>query len=210
MKRVQMVWVVMAFLLCSLGAAVGATEDGTVALTPEQEAAKKAELAAKKISFFQDKPLTFKGRVEAVDLAGRVATFRVSKKNVFIMSISEQVRNLSELAVGERVVVKYFQATAVDVKRPGKSGGIVLNKKIKKAKVKERPAGVEARQVTLTAIVEEINHSRTQVTFKGPDGNPVKVNVQDPRNVAKVKVGDTLVVTYLEPVAISVEKAVKQ
>jgi hypothetical protein len=210
MKRVQMVWVVMAFLLCSLGAAVGATEDGTVVLTPEQEAAKKAELAAKKAAFFQDKPLTFKGRVEAVDLANRVATFRVSKKNVFIMSISEQVRNLSELAVGERVLVKYFQATAVDVKRPGKSGGIVLNKKIRKAKVKERPAGVEARQVTLTAIVEEINHSRTQITLKGPDGIPVKVNVQDPRNVAMVKAGDTLAVTYLEAVAISIEKAVKQ
>jgi hypothetical protein len=43
--------------------------------------------------------------------------------------------------------------------------------------------------------------------LKGPDGDIVVVKVQDPSNMDKVKVGDTIVITYTEALAIAVRPA---
>ena len=47
------------------------------------------------------------------------------------------------------------------------------------------------------------------MTLKGPEGNVETVRVMDPKNLEKVKVGDRIVITYTEALAISVE-AVKK
>jgi hypothetical protein len=44
------------------------------------------------------------------------------------------------------------------------------------------------------------------VTLKWLNGNTETVKVQDPKNLEKVRVGDQVVITYTEAVAISVEK----
>jgi len=71
------------------------------------------------------------------------------------------------------------------------------------------PAGVAARQVTVTASVEAIDKETPSITLKGPEGNVVTVIVMDPKNHEKVKVGDKLAITYTEALAISVERAEK-
>jgi hypothetical protein len=45
------------------------------------------------------------------------------------------------------------------------------------------------------------------VTLKGPEGKSVTVKAENPKNLAKVKVGDEVEVTYTEALAISVEEA---
>ena len=47
-------------------------------------------------------------------------------------------------------------------------------------------------------------------TLKGPDGKTVTIKAQDPKNLEAVKVGDEVVITYTEALAISVEKAPKK
>lgn len=68
------------------------------------------------------------------------------------------------------------------------------------------PAGAVARQVTVTATVEDISPKKTYVTLKGPEGKTVDVRVRDPKNLENVKVGDQVIITYTEGLAISVEK----
>ena len=48
------------------------------------------------------------------------------------------------------------------------------------------------------------------MTLKGPEGKLAVVKVQDPANLEKVKVGDELMITYTEALAISVEHAKKK
>jgi hypothetical protein len=45
------------------------------------------------------------------------------------------------------------------------------------------------------------------VTLKGPRGNYATVRARDHRNLEKLRLGDTIVVTYTEALAISVDKA---
>jgi hypothetical protein len=59
---------------------------------------------------------------------------------------------------------------------------------------------------TITAI----DKATQQVTLTDLDGGVLSVKARDPRNLDKVKVGDPVVLTYTEAMAILVEPAPKK
>ncbi len=65
-------------------------------------------------------------------------------------------------------------------------------------------AAIDATVVTAT--VEEINLENNTFKLKGPSGEINEYVAQDPENLKKAEVGDLVVITYTEAVAISVEK----
>jgi hypothetical protein len=78
------------------------------------------------------------------------------------------------------------------------------------AKPGEKPAGMAAEQVTITATVEAIDAKKNYVTLKGPDGKTKEIKVKDPKNLVNVKVGDQVAITYTEALAIEVKPAKKK
>jgi Cu/Ag efflux protein CusF len=68
-----------------------------------------------------------------------------------------------------------------------------------------------ARTVTVTATVESIDAPNRKVTLKGPRGNVFPLTV-DPevRNLEQVKVGDLVVVRYLEALSLTLKKNGKE
>ena len=58
----------------------------------------------------------------------------------------------------------------------------------------------------IVATIEAIDRKANTATLKGPKGNTVTVEVQDPTVLEKPKVGDTVVVTAAESVVVSLEK----
>jgi hypothetical protein len=70
------------------------------------------------------------------------------------------------------------------------------------------PAGFAARRSTIGATVTAIDGAKPSVTFRGPKGGTQEVGVaDDPRVLARLKVGETYNVTYTENLAVAVEKA---
>jgi Cu/Ag efflux protein CusF len=62
--------------------------------------------------------------------------------------------------------------------------------------------------VSVTAVVEAIDLDKREVTLKGPEGNVVTVTVgPEVRNLAQVKVGDTVTVQYHQALMLSLDKA---
>ena len=59
--------------------------------------------------------------------------------------------------------------------------------------------------VTVKATVTAIDTKGQSVTLKGMDGKSVKVRVEDPANLRGVEVGDEVILTYEQALAISVE-----
>jgi hypothetical protein len=57
--------------------------------------------------------------------------------------------------------------------------------------------------------VTAVNQKASTITLKGPRGNSVTLDVKNPEQFKVVKVGDDILVTYTEAVAISVEPASK-
>lgn len=63
----------------------------------------------------------------------------------------------------------------------------------------------EAMVTELEAVVKDVNHEARKVTLEGPDGNEVTIDVEDDvKNLAQVKVGDVVLVEYVEAVSIKV------
>jgi len=71
----------------------------------------------------------------------------------------------------------------------------------------EIAAAGEGEAVALTATVEKIDLKKRLVTLKGPEGNEVTVHAgPQVKNLAQVKKGDEVVVSYFESVAVDLRK----
>ena len=61
-------------------------------------------------------------------------------------------------------------------------------------------------KMTATAMVLEVDQKHRTLTLKGEDGKPFTIQVGDEvRNLAQVKAGDTVVATYRQALAVSLE-----
>ena len=200
MRKVFIFMMIGAFLMC-FGIGALAQEKKGEAASPEKSAA-----ADKKPKVEREKVTTIKATVEAIDLQNRVVTLKGPKGKVFDLKVGERVKNLPQVKVGDEVVVKYYESIALTVMSPGPGEGVKTSEAVVAAKPGERPAGAVARQVTVTATVQDISPKKTYVTLKGPEGKTVDVRVRDPKNLENVKVGDQVIITYTEGLAISVEQ----
>lgn len=58
--------------------------------------------------------------VEALDVDNRIMTLRsLSEDETIVMEVGDEVRNLAQVKVRDRVVVEFHQAVAVDLKKGG-------------------------------------------------------------------------------------------
>jgi len=175
-----------------------------------QEKKTQSASAGKKPSVYKEEVVTETLTVEAIDLEKRIVTLRRADGSVFDLTVGEEVRNLPQVRVGDEVITKYYESIFVQVTKPGAAEGSQVKGTASRAKPGEKPAAMGARQVTVTATVEKIDKKTMIATLRGPDGEVVDVKVQDAKNLENVNVGDQVVFTYTEGVAISVEKPQKK
>jgi transposase-like protein len=68
---------------------------------------------------------------------------------------------------------------------------------------------VIAPEITALADVIAVDTNKHLITLKGPRGNLVDLNVQDPEQLKNIKKGDQVEVVYAEAVAVAVAPAAK-
>ena len=62
-----------------------------------------------------------------------------------------------------------------------------------------------SRRRRLVATIVKLDRANQRAVLRGPKGKTVTVNVQNPENFDKVKVGDTVEITSTEAIAIDVQ-----
>ena len=144
--------------------------------------------------------------VEAINLENRIVTLRsLTRDASVVMEVGDQVRNLDQVKVGDRVVVEFLEAIAVDLK---KGGGMTPSSGVggaaARAKLGEKPAAALGGAVEVVATIIGIDADEPSVTLKGPEGKVVEVLVQHPEKLAEVDVGDQVVITYKRAMAVAV------
>jgi len=209
MKRF-VIFVFTVIMGLSFSAGAMAQEKKAKSASQGQASSGQTSSEAKKPTIKKENVATVKATVQAINLDTRVVTLKGPKGNVFDLKVGEEAKNLPQVKVGDVVVAKYYESLAVEVKKPGEPGGVMASGAVATAEPGAKPAGVVANQVTVTTTVEAIDPKKTHVTLKGPEGNSVKVKVQDPKNLKNVKVGDQVIITYTEALAISVDKPKKK
>ncbi len=143
--------------------------------------------------------------VEAIDATTRQVTLKGPKGNLFELAIDPSVRNLEQVKVGDQVVVSYLEALTLTLKKDGKE--LRSNTQTQdgaRSAAGERPAGVVAQQIEVTADVIAIDAKTQTVTLRGPK-QVVDLKVRDPQQFKLVKVGDQVQAVYTQALAMSVE-----
>jgi Cu/Ag efflux protein CusF len=145
--------------------------------------------------------------VEAVDAPQRSVTLKGPKGNVQTMTVSEDVRNLAQVKVGDRVIVNYAQALALEL-RKGASG---IRERIERAGVARaamigRPIGSVGRQVDVLADVVVVNYNRQTLTLRSPK-QTVTLAVPDAAQLRSITTGDQVHAIYTEAFAVAVRAA---
>ena len=155
--------------------------------------------------------VTMTATVDMIDLKNRIVTLRGEDGFAEDYVIGPAAQNLAQVKAGDKVVVKYVEALAWEVKKPSTATpGLTITEAVEGAKPGEKPAAVGARQTTVTATIEAIDLAKHTVTLKGPKGNEFRVKAKDPKKLEAVKAGDQVVITYTQAVAIAVEPGPKK
>jgi Cu/Ag efflux protein CusF len=154
--------------------------------------------------------VTVTATVEKVDVKERLVTLRGPGGGVEQLRVGDDVRNLAQVKKGDQVVVTYFQSVAFQVLKPGEAKPSISGATDgERAELGEKPGGVAARRVVLVAKILKLDRANQLAVLEGPEGRTITVDVQNPDNFNKVKVGDTVEIELTEALAIDVQPAPK-
>ena len=161
-----------------------------------------------KISIFTSQSAQITAVVEAIDHETREVKLRGSEGNAVVITASEEARNLAQVKVGDIVSAEVIQSMRIEVfandgMEPGRGEIAALGRTAEG----EMPGAVAIDTQIITATVEEINIEANTFKLKGPDGTVNEFVARNPENLKKASVGDLVVITYTEAMAISVEAA---
>ena len=142
--------------------------------------------------------------VDAIDREARTITLKGPQGNTRTIQAREDSDNIDRIEVGDNVDVEFIQHMSIEVfandgMEPG--AGVMAASGINKEG--ETPAGMEMITTVTTATVEEINIEANTFKLKWPGGEIQEYVAQDPENLKKAAVGDLVVTSYTEAIALS-------
>ena len=163
--------------------------------------------ATDKPSLYSSQTMKMTAVVEAINHETREVTLRGPEGNTSSFVASEEARNLDQVSVGDTVMAEYEQSLAIEVFANDGSvpsaGSLAAAGRSEKG---EMPGMAAVDATVITATVEEINLENNTFKLKGPSGEVQEYTARNPENLKKADVGDLVVITYTEAIALSVEK----
>jgi Cu/Ag efflux protein CusF len=152
-----------------------------------------------------------KATVTAVDVANRTVTLQHKGGKPETFSVGPQVTRLGDVAVGDTVVVDYKEGLMLEFQPAGTEAvephAVVVGDRNAKD---QAPGAAAAAGVQATVTVTAIDTKTRHVVFQGPGGALYQVKAGPNVHLDKLKVGDKLLATYVQAVAINLEKAAKK
>jgi hypothetical protein len=150
--------------------------------------------------------------VQALDLEKRELTLKGPLGDVETLTVDKAVKRLNEIKVGDEGTAKYYVSIAAELREPTaaeKENPLVVTEGLAKAPQGTSPAAGGLRIIRVVATVEGLERPTRRLTLKGPRGNYLTVRARDVNRLEKLHLGDTIVVTFTEALAVSVAKASK-
>lgn len=159
--------------------------------------------AVEKPSFSASQKVQVTTVVEAVDREARTVTLKGPQGNTRTIQAREDSNNIDQIEVGDLVNVEFIQHMSIEVfandgMEPG-AGTMAVTARNKEG---ETPGVMAIETTVVTATVEDINIEANSFKLKWPNGEIQEYQAQDPENLKKAEVGDLVVTTYTEAIAL--------
>lgn len=194
-------WAMVMVVLCTatMGACAKTEPQTTTEPQGTSEAQRPSNLDVERTSV-----QTTVATVESVDLKTRMVKLRSLEGRPFTIHVGKEAVNLPQVKAGDRVEITYTESLEVRMAEPGEimeESSTIIGRAVPGAK----PGGFGITETNITAEILDLDKSNETATLKMADGTVATVKVQNPANLDKVKVGDTIAITYLEAVEITVK-----
>jgi hypothetical protein len=149
-------------------------------------------------------------KVEAIDQAKREVTLKGPLGNVVAFVVDERVKRLNEVKVGDEVTADYYVSLAGELRAPTEAEmktPLTIIEGGARAPKGTSPAGGVVRAFKVVAKVVGLDLPTQSVTLEGPLGNSGSIRAENVGKLKQLRLGDTVIVTYTEALAISLHKA---
>lgn len=151
--------------------------------------------------------VTVSAVVEAIDHETRVVTVRKADGEELTFTASEEARNLDQVDVGDILIAEYIESIDIQVlANDGMEPEAAAAGAMARTEKGQMPGFAAMEQVVVTATVEEINIEANTFKLKGPDGTVNEYTARNPENLKRAMVGDLVVITRTDAVAITVQE----
>ena len=148
--------------------------------------------------------------VEAIDMDNRVLTLRRPDGTLVDLVAGDEVRNLAQVKVGDRVVVQHKIGLVMTISpADGSTPQRVDSVEAARAEPGEKPGGMVRKTVEAVGTVQAIDRKTRTVTLQG-ERHTVTLPVAEDVDLGAFEVGDRVDAVYQESLAISVEPAPAQ
>jgi hypothetical protein len=140
--------------------------------------------------------------ITAIDYTQRIVSLQFTDGTSKTIAVGPGVTRFPQLKVGDTVT---FTTSASMVYSIAKPGAAPPDSATMTAAEGAKPGGTTTQTKSTIVTIMAIDPSVPSVTIKTADGKVVAMKVNDPKNIAGVKVGDKVQITYTESMMISVK-----
>lgn len=153
--------------------------------------------------------VTLEGRITALDPRSRAVTITGVDGAILEFVAGPDVRNFSQLKVGDKVILDYTAAVALDLQPAGSEAVGVTTAQAGTVPIRgTAPGGAQSNTVSIVTEVAAVDPVANTIALRGPRGNTQIIAVERDDLRAKlpnVKRGDLLRISYTEAVAVSIQ-----
>ncbi len=148
--------------------------------------------------------------ITAIDAKTREVTLEGSLGNFITLTAGPELARFDELAVGDMVNATYTSSLSGELREPTEeelaNPLVVMDAEAIKAQKGEDPGAAVGVTVRAVCTIEGMNRVAGTVMLKDSDGDFHLIEDVDPAKMAGVNIGQTVVVTYTEAFALSLDK----
>jgi hypothetical protein len=144
-----------------------------------------------------------------IDTETREITLEGGLGNSITLTVGPDVTRFDEFKVGDLVAATYVSSISGELRAPTEAElaePIVELDAGAVASADMEPGAAIGRSVRAVCTVEGMNRITRTVMLKDPDGDFHLIDDVDPAKMAGVSLGDTVIVTYTEAFALTLEK----
>ncbi len=154
--------------------------------------------------------MTVVADIVAIDYDTREVSLETPMGEVITVTVGDQVKRLKEFAVGDSVVTTYMASVEGDLREPTEEeleNPWVELDAAGRAGMEELPGGIVGRVIQAVCTVEGMNRVLGTVTIMDPRGKLHVIGDVEPEKMEGVQLGDTVVITFTEAIAMRLERA---
>ena len=153
--------------------------------------------------------VAMQGTVTEIVKETRDITLRGTDGNLVTITADEAVERFDEIEVGDVITFEFWEYLKAEFRKPTAEEleePLVVMAEGGKAPEAMEPGAVVGAMVKAVVSIEALNRPLMIATVKGPRGNYLAIPMQDEVLITELNIGQVLILTYAEAVAVSLTK----